>query len=106
MNVKGPFVVIYVIIILSVTLSYETTLSVFIKKLNNTSAEYVIKVLALRVILRYIFKWIMKTRRNTNTNEICVSIQLLNAGALQATMNVSMKKSNHINATFVLRVLV
>jgi hypothetical protein len=41
----------------------------------------------------------MKTRRNTNA--ICVSIQLLNAGALQNTMNVSIKTSNNINATYI-----
>jgi hypothetical protein len=46
----------------------------------------------------------MKTRRNTNA--ICVSIQLLNALALQSTMNVSIKTSNNINAIFAERVLV
>ncbi len=75
-------------------------------KPQTTSMQhtFVTSILAAEELLRIIFKWFMKTRRNSNV--ICVNIQLLNAWAWLAKWICPFKpQTTSMQHTFVTRIL-
>jgi GTP cyclohydrolase I len=71
------------------------------KKLSNTCATFAKRVLVGKMHSKYILKWFMKTKSNSNV--IYVIIQLSHMCRLEDTLNASMKNSNSTNVVFVTR---
>ena len=88
----------------SYTLIWENTLRLLMKTWGNISATFATRVLAVKEILRDMFKLFIKTRRNTNV--MCVNFLLSSTVISGSTLSIFIKKSNNINATFVAKAFV